>query len=81
MRGCGSQSLAIFRIRSHVVAILLTAPSEACAAKGALRGSGRPPVPAVCRHRVVGEEAPDDLPQPFPLCGDRLVHTLVAAPP
>jgi hypothetical protein len=31
--------------------------------------------PKVGRHRVVVEVATDDMPQPFPLCGDRLVHT------
>jgi hypothetical protein len=33
--------------------------------------------PTVGRHCVVVEVAVDDVPQPFPLCGDRLVH----APP
>jgi hypothetical protein len=29
--------------------------------------------PTVCRHRVIFKEAGYDLPQPFPLFGDRLV--------
>src|ERR687891_1985893 len=33
----------------------------------------RPQGPAVGRHRMVGEEAGHDLPQPLPLLGDRLV--------
>ena len=36
-----------------------------------------PQRPAVGWHRMVGKVAGDDLPQPFPLLGDRLMH----APP
>jgi hypothetical protein len=29
----------------------------------------------ICRHRMIREEAGYDLPQPFPLFGDRLMHS------
>jgi hypothetical protein len=58
-------------------AILLTAPPQrASPGSDRVKPEG-PECPKVRWHRVVGKEAGDDLPQPFPLLGDRLVH----APP
>jgi len=58
-------------------AILLTAPPQRATPEADRVKPEGPECPKVRWHRVVGKKAGDDLPQPFPLLGDRLVH----APP
>src|SRR5512147_2919118 len=53
--------------------ILLTASSKRAPPKVRDVVAERPQGPAIGRHRMVGEEAANNLPQPLPLLGDRLV--------
>ena len=59
-------------------AILLTAPPQRASPEADRVKPEGPECPKVRWHRVVGKKAGDDLPQPLPLLGDRLM--LVHAP-
>src|SRR5712672_2206326 len=55
--------------------IFLTAPPERSSPEIGHIMPERRERPTVCRDRMVGEVASHDLPQPFPLLWDRLMHS------